>query len=194
MSETRFFRTETRPRREVRASRETENETRREIKQISICQGFLLATFSLCLSLSLSACLSLSLLSVFFCLSFSSLSLSVSLSPPCLSLSLSFFPVTACSIKNLRFEGIYLDLSLILLLVLLLTRIYYFSFLTRSYISHEKRERDEISLMVSFCSTYKKRDKQNRDRYPHPKFNRPNSKIILFRFYQHCYRKIYNVL
>ena len=40
-------------------------------------------------------------------------------------------------------------LNLILLLVLLLARIYYFSFLTRSYISHEKRERDEISLMVN---------------------------------------------
>ena len=113
MSETRFFRTETRPRREVRASRETENETRREIKQISICQGFLLATFSLCISLSLSACLSLYLLSVSLsplsplCVSLSlsvslclSMSLYVSLSPPCLSLSLSFFPVTACSIKK----------------------------------------------------------------------------------------------
>jgi hypothetical protein len=33
MSETRIFQTETRPRREVSTSRETENETRREIKQ-----------------------------------------------------------------------------------------------------------------------------------------------------------------
>jgi hypothetical protein len=32
---------------------------------------------------------------------------------------------------------------------LLLARIFYFSFLTRSSISHEKRERDEISLMVT---------------------------------------------
>jgi len=34
MSETRFFQTETRPRREVNTSRETENETRQEIKQM----------------------------------------------------------------------------------------------------------------------------------------------------------------
>ncbi len=33
MSETRIIQTETRPRREVSASRETENETRREIEQ-----------------------------------------------------------------------------------------------------------------------------------------------------------------
>jgi hypothetical protein len=33
MSETRIFRTETRPRRKASTSRETENETRREIKQ-----------------------------------------------------------------------------------------------------------------------------------------------------------------
>jgi hypothetical protein len=34
MSETRIFRTETRPRREATTSREIENETRREIKQL----------------------------------------------------------------------------------------------------------------------------------------------------------------
>ena len=36
MSETRVFQTETRPRREVSTSRETENETRREIKQFDL--------------------------------------------------------------------------------------------------------------------------------------------------------------
>jgi len=36
MSETRVFRTETRPRQEVSTSRETENETRREIKQFDL--------------------------------------------------------------------------------------------------------------------------------------------------------------
>ena len=37
MSENRIFRTETRPRREVSTSRETENETRREIKKNHQC-------------------------------------------------------------------------------------------------------------------------------------------------------------
>ena len=136
MSEKSFFQTETRPRREVRASRETENKTRREIKQLNkfqfardfYCRLSLSVSLSVLLPVCLTVCLSLSFLSV----------------------CLSFFTVTTCGIKNLWFEGIYLDLSLTLLLVLLLTRFYYFSFLTRSYISHEKRERDEISLMVSF--------------------------------------------
>ncbi len=101
---------------------------------------FLSLLLSLFLSLSLSLFNSLSLsLSLFL-----SLSHSIYLFP---SLSLSLFPITSCSIKMKKQPSNYIYLSL----VLLLARIYYFSLLTRSSISHEKRERDEISLMVRSC-------------------------------------------
>ena len=146
MSETRVFQTETRPRREVSTSRETENETRREIKQFdlntipTLTMSETRLFLSLLLSLSFSLYLSLShILFISFLLS-----LTFYLS---LSFSLSLFPITSCSIKMKKKPSNYIYLSL----VLLLARIYYFSLLTRSSISHEKRERDEISLMVKIC-------------------------------------------
>ena len=64
---------------------------------------------------------------------------------------LSFIPDNVFSGHLSRNDHIkWLTLFIDLILVLLLARIYSFSVLTRSSISHEKRERDEISLMVSF--------------------------------------------